>query len=176
MKQKYERPKTEVISLLNVDIITDSPVEPGEVGPGGFKSAPKGAKSLLTTLSALSPWLEDEEGNQIVDKDGNPISKYLLDEEGNQILDEDGNPILNEEYVELVNASKNENQETEQSIETESSVENENSSLLEAIEEIINSPSQEGSNDYSGNSDGFVEPDIEETPNSGESDAGDAGW
>ena len=35
----------------------------------------------------------DEEGNQVLDEDGNPIPVYELDEEGNQVLDQYGDPV-----------------------------------------------------------------------------------
>ncbi len=52
-------------------------------------------------------YLLDEDGNPIVDAEGNPIlAVYQMDEDGNPVLDEDGNRILVEDTVEQEDVEK----------------------------------------------------------------------
>lgn len=57
-KELYEKPEIEVISLLNVDIITESAEEGGDVPVEDDENA-----NNLNEVD-LSPWAEDEAGNE----------------------------------------------------------------------------------------------------------------
>lgn len=162
-KEKYEKPFIEVITLLNTDIITDSPENPesGDVDPlFGFTAMNKMVQTVL------SPWLESEE--------------YLVDEEGNPVLDEEGNPIPIEhnESIETENSESSENpektKESEGTFENSEPVENTEpqpeSSFMEKLTEGINEvlgtdvgTSEPDYDDESGGAKDFVEEENSES-------------
>lgn len=157
-KEKYEKPLFELITLLDTNIITISPEE-GEVGDldddDESQSAPETANKMLRSI--LSPWLLDEEGNQILDEDGNPIAAEIENTEGTE--DETG-------------ADK----QPDQAPPVENEVPNEDSKLLEGLKELFGDIiiEDQGSNEPN-ETGGFVEDDQETTPTEPSNEEG-TGW
>lgn len=157
-KEKYEKPLFELITLLDTNIITISPEE-GEVGDlddDESQSAPETANKMLKSI--FSPWLLDEEGNQILDEDGNPIAAEIENTEGTE--DETG-------------ADK----QPDQAPPVENEVPNEDSKLLEGLKDLfgdIITENQENSEPNESNG-GFVEDDQETIPTETSNEEG-TGW
>ena len=156
-KEKYEKPLFELITLLDTNIITISPEE-GEVGDPDdeSQSAPETANKMLKSI--LSPWLLDEEGNQILDEDGNPIAVEIENTEGTE--DETG-------------ADK----QPDQAPPVENEVPNEDSKLLEGLKDLfgdIITENQENSEPNESNGE-FVE-DVQETTPTEPTNDGETGW
>lgn len=108
----YEKPRLEIIALLEVDIITTS-IEHGEEDPFGMMMM---TSSPITNFisSILSPWYaHDEDGNIIFDEDGNPVLDSDLiakDEQGWK----DANDAYQKELEEQRLAQEQANQEDQQ--------------------------------------------------------------
>ena len=160
-KEKYEKPLFELITLLDTNIITISPEE-GEVGDlddDESQSAPETANKMLRSI--LSPWLLDEEGNQILDEDGNPIAAEIENTEGSE--DETGDDTKGEQ--------------SDQAPPVENEVPNEDSKLLEGLKELFGDIiiEDQGSNEPNESNGGFVEDDQETTPTEPSNEEG-TGW
>lgn len=108
----YEKPKLEIIALLEVDIITTS-IESGEEDPFGMMMMTSNPITNLIS-SILSPWYaHDEDGNIIFDEDGNPVLDSDLiakDEQGWK----DANDAYQKELEEQKLAQEQANQEDQQ--------------------------------------------------------------
>lgn len=107
-KELYEKPKLEIIVLLDVDIITESEIESGDedlTEKFGF------TEELIQTLKELlSPWCEtDGNGNIIFDESGKPQWKNLNEDATEE--DITGWIKAQDDYEKIMNDFKNSNDE-----------------------------------------------------------------
>ena len=180
----YEKPRLEIIALLEVDIITTS-IEHGEEDPFGMMMM---TSSPITNFfsSILSPWYaHDEDGNIILDENGNPVlnqEKIDEDEQGWKDANDAYQKELEEQRLAQEQANQGDQQtdgdtqgssdtqpedtqspgtETEGNNDTDQSTEPEANSIQEAILELLN---EESSNEDTGTN-GFTEEDVTNSEN-----------
>lgn len=97
-KEKYEKPIIEIINLLDVDIITESPIEDIENDPILGNSAPDSGKN--GGVSMMAPWLSGE--NEDSEQDNENVQENQS-EESNDNPSSNESSSLTEALHELIN-------------------------------------------------------------------------